>query len=196
MDEAFPGSGGPWLAQVTNQHPNTSGVRFPLPSLSPNTCLISLMSQVITSGELICYSTLAAIGLGSTQTGQKSLLQIICKAARTKQTSSSLSPLSTVLGIFSSEHFLKMICKYSVQLRRLVLSQKLLLSLRFVLLENEVCIQGVTAILPRAPALHSHDCFHNHHVQPYGDLGQCLLPSLFLKTVLLCMITGANANLC
>lgn len=68
LDEAFPASGGPFPAQVTNQCPNTSGVRFPLPCLSSNTCLISLVSQVITSGELICYSTRAAIGLASTKT--------------------------------------------------------------------------------------------------------------------------------
>lgn len=59
-DEAFPACAGPSFAgSVTNEHQTPPGSGFPcLPCLP--TRLMSLMSQVITSGELICSSTRAA----------------------------------------------------------------------------------------------------------------------------------------
>lgn len=86
------------------------------------------------------------------------------------------------------------ICKYLVQLKGLVLSQKCVDQSQLCSCGN-VLVRSVPC-LPHAPAPHSQDCSHFHPVQPSGGLGQPLLPSLFLKTVLLCMITGANANLC
>lgn len=74
-------------------------------SLSPDTCLISLMSQVITSGELIRYSTPAATGLVSAKTWERSLTHNM-QANKGKGTPEAPPhPLSLVLETFSPKHF-------------------------------------------------------------------------------------------
>lgn len=150
-------------------------VRFPLPSLP--SCLISLTSQVITSGELICCST------WQQQAWHQPKPEKICltdKMHGSKDRAHLQLPLTFkhCFRDFFPRAFFNMICKYSVPLRGLVLSQKCIAQSGSVLLENAVCTKGITAMPPcSCPPLPW--LFHTHRVQPGGNWASACFQAYF-----------------